>query len=998
MNSPGITGSMILPQQPASTVEAPELGAIPSSSKASASPEIADTPLSIQSNYETLFNLAPIGYLIVYEDMTIREINRAAASLLGTPRLELLGNPLILYAQAQYRDSLRTHFRRVFSGHEESIELDFDHPAGPVRVQLHSARIQESATERPCYLCSLIDLSGRQNTQDELVRHQARLKALQIEQTKRTAELQDQLLEESTNRRKAQQEARLHSQAVQARSLELDRLRRDLADQTTKQQHTEQHLARLQQHLTRLTQGLTEPSAPLAEPKSSAFSTPNELPSPEQLHQIHHQLLGRIEKLDAGLRRRQVAAEPKIRLVLRLLAQSDRLRRMRVNPHGRIPVQSLEQSLRTTEILLQKTCRLNSIAAWQYDSACGQWVTCTGLALLMGDRKGGIEPDYAAFCTSIVPEDRQTFRQILQSLPSDPPIQVADIRLVQNNGTIRLVRHTLESILQPDKTVRLSAAVIDITAWKKSESHKTRCLQRLSRLGRDQIVGLSVQRDQLLLEQSSLNAQVEDLRRQRSVLENRIETLQAGLGDLRQKHGAERERNRQLVTQFRKHKDRLTQLVGERTRQIEDIRRSVNARHQSLQARISELTLQLGESQSLADQRQREIECLQQQSIRQQQTAQLQGIRERDSFESRIRELTDSLAAAHIDIENHRRITAESQIEHRQQIQSLQSSLAESESTADHLNDNLEQLRRQYDALATQASEEIERLKADLAMARRDLLGSQSECRRLTGESQTARNENLLEVQQLRHHLDSTLQTVARLQEQIQSQQSQSEQSTLALRSDLDNLGSRLAESQIDFEAFLRMVRDDIQRLLARFQTATDNEELPKLADQIAELADIAHLLIATGRIDEVSNVDTQSLVEGILDSFHDWIDQTGVRIDIGPLPPCLADGNLLARVFVELIDNALKFLAPDRPGRIAINAWAQEHQWFCQIEDNGIGMAPDRIDRAFELGFQLAPNTPGRGLGLAFVHRIVNLHRGRIEVDSQAGHGTRILLALPLD
>ncbi len=1109
MNSPATTGPSIFVQQSASTVEVLTSRANLPSTEPLVLHNPADDLQAIQSNYETLFNLAPVGYLVVYEDLVIREVNRTAASLLGIPRSEILGNPLIGYTQARFRDSLLTHFRRVFSGHEECVELGFDNPAGRFTAQLHSVRIQDPSTERPRCLCSMIDLSGRQNTREELVRHQARLKSLQIEQTKRMAELQDRLLEESTIRRKAQHEARLHFQAVEERSEELERMRQRLADQAAQQQHTEQHLSCLQQHLTRLTQAPLDPPSPSNESASSAASMADELPSPDHLHKLHHRLQARIYKLDAALRRRQAAVEPKIRLVLHLLAQSDRLRILLAEhpqrsasaiPVSGIQCRSIEQSLWINETLLQKTCRLNAVAAWHYDPAVQQWLFCSGLALLMGLRDDGPESDTAAFCAAIVPEDRKSLQQLLQSPPQDQPSLVIDHRITRADGAVRHLRHTVEIHRQPDNTIRLSAAVVDITAWKKNELHRTQCLQRLRGLGHDQVEWLAAQRDELMLEQTRLQTQIDELHRQRIVIETRLETQQTELSELRRQHAAEREQNRNLVAQFRKHKDRLVQLVGERTRQIQDIRQSVDPRHKTQQARIVELSVQFRESQSLADQRRRQLDDMQQhharhsaelqqtidgltgqrdqlqqrldklssvetqvrevtqvrdhliaeltrvrkeleeqarsataqtkglqsrlhsqaeqadqanaqwlaqiQSLetrltaetRQVQAGQLQLLSDRESFESRIRELTDSLAAARQDLENHRRITVESHVEHLEQRQSLQSALTETESKAGHLNENIEQLRRQHDAFATQSSDEIDRLKTDLAEARHDLLSTQSECRHLTAESQAVRGENLREVQQLRHNLDLTHQTVARLQEQLQSQQSQSEQSALALRSDLDNLRSRLSESQADFEAFLPMVRDDIHRLLDRFQTSTDNAELPRLASQIAELADIAHLLIATGRIEEITTVDTQSLVEGILDSFHDGIEQTAVRIELGQLPGCRADVNLLTQVFVELVDNALKFLAPDRPGLIAITAWTQERQWLYQIEDNGIGMAPDQIDRAFELGIQLAPNTPGRGLGLAFVRRIVNLHHGRIEVDSAPGIGTRILLALPLD
>lgn len=998
MNGPAVTGTSIVQRQPLVSVEPLRPCATHPWVDASHGHHPGVDLPPIQSNFDTLFNLAPVGYLIAYEDMAIREVNHTAESLLGISRQELLGNPLILYAQVQYRESLRTHFRRVFSGHEESIELSFDHLGGSVPVQLHSARIPQTTTHRPCCLCSLIDLSGRQNTQDELIRHQARLKALQIEQTKRVAELQDRLLEESTIRRKAQQEARLHSQAVRERSEELDRLRRELSDQTAKQEHTEQHLARLQQHLTRLTQGLIESSVPPADLKSSVAQPPDELPSPEHLHQLHHRLLGRIDKLDAGLRRRQAAMEPKIRLVLRLLAQSDRLRRLQADHPEQVVVRSLEHSLRINETLLQKTCRLNSLAAWQYNPVRGQWILCIGLALIMGNRKDGLEPDPKTFCDSVIPEDRPILRQILQSPPSNPRIRIVDLRVARENGAVRHVRHTFEILPQPDKTVRLSAVVVDITAWKKSESCKTRCLQRIGRLGRDQIEVLSAQRDQLLLEQSCLQTQIEDLSRQRHVLENRIESLQAGLAELRQLYGAERERNRQLVIQFRKHKDRLVQLVGERTRQIEDIRRSVEARQKSQQASIAELTVQLRESRSLANQYLRRYEELQERSVQQQQAAQLQLFNDRESYASRIRKLTDALAAAQQNAETQQRNAIEFQSEFLEQRESLQSALVDAEEKAVCLGDNLRQLSSRYTTLALQASEEIERLKTDLAHARCERLASQSEHKRDINEAQTARDNAIREVQRIQSDLDLSQQTIADLQKQLQSQQDQSQSLSQSLQSELENTSYRLDESLRDLAGFAQMIREDIHQMLSHIQQGIDRSEWSDLASHIAELGDIADLLIETRQLGNPTDVDVQSLVESVLDSFQDRIHQAGVQIELGPLPECRADAHLLARIFFELIDNALKFLAPRRPGRIIITAWTGEGQWFFQIQDNGIGIHPDQIDRAFGFGVQLTPGTPGRGLGLALVRRIVNLHNGRIEVESQYGHGTRILFSLPLD
>ncbi|NLH16203.1 MAG: PAS domain S-box protein [Phycisphaerae bacterium] len=998
MNGPAVPGTSIVHRQSSATVEPLRPCANHSPIESSSCHQSGGDLPSLQSNFEMLFNLAPIGYLILYEDMAIREVNHTAESLLGISRQELLGNPLILYAPVPFRESLRIHFRRVFSGHEESIELRFDHPGGSVPVQLHSARIPQTTTHRPCCLCSLIDLSGRQNTQDELIRHQARLKALQIEQAKRVAELQDRLLEESTIRRKAQQEARLHSQTVQERSEELDRLRRDLAEQATKQLQTEQHLTRLQQHLSRLTQGFVKPDIGPTQSGSSESPISEELPSPEHLHQIHHRLLSRIEKLDEGVRRRQAAMEPKIRLVLRLLAQADRLRRLRTENPERTSRQSLDQSLQTNETLLQKTCRLNSLAAWQYDPVREQWIVGIGRVMLMGNCKEGFESDPTIFYDSVIPEDRSLLRRILQSTPSNPRIQIVDLRLARENGTIRHIRHTLEILPQPDNTIRISAVVVDITAWKKSEFCKTRLLHRIGRLGRDQIDILSTQRDQLLLEQSSLQTQIEDLSRQRHVLGNRIETLQKGLASLRQQYANERERNRQLVSQFRKHKERLTRLVGERTRQIEDIRRSVETRIRNQRACIADLTVQLDESRSLAEQHLRRYEQLQQRAIQQQQSAQLQLVNDRESYTSRIRELTDALVAAQQNAEMQRRNAIEFQSEFHEQRESLQSALVDAEEKAVRLGDNLQQLTSRYNTLAIQASEEIERLKTELAHSRCERLASQSEYKRDIDDVQTARDNAISEIQRIQSALDLSHQTIADLQKQLQSQQDQSQSLSQSLQSELENLRYRLGESLRDLAGFAQMIRGDIQQILSHIQQGTNHSEWSDLASHIAELGDIADLLIVTRQLGNRTNVDVQSVVESVLDSFQNWIQQAGVQIEIGPLPECHADAHLLARLFYELIDNALKFLVPRRPGRIIITSRTGEGKWFFHIQDNGIGMHSDQIDQAFDLGVQLTPRTPGRGLGLAIVRRIVNLHNGHLEVQSQPGNGTGILVALPLD
>jgi CheY-like chemotaxis protein len=110
-----------------------------------------------------------------------------------------------------------------------------------------------------------------------------------------------------------------------------------------------------------------------------------------------------------------------------------------------------------------------------------------------------------------------------------------------------------------------------------------------------------------------------------------------------------------------------------------------------------------------------------------------------------------------------------------------------------------------------------------------------------------------------------------------------------------------------------------------------------------------------------------------------------------------LADRSLLAKVFQNLISNAIKFRS-DRPPRIAIDATEQDGAWTFSISDNGIGIAPEHRERLFKLFQRLNPHGsfPGSGIGLATCRRIVERRGGRIWADSTPGAGATFRFTVP--
>jgi PAS domain S-box-containing protein len=116
-----------------------------------------------------------------------------------------------------------------------------------------------------------------------------------------------------------------------------------------------------------------------------------------------------------------------------------------------------------------------------------------------------------------------------------------------------------------------------------------------------------------------------------------------------------------------------------------------------------------------------------------------------------------------------------------------------------------------------------------------------------------------------------------------------------------------------------------------------------------------------------------------------------GLDSDLG----VIADGQRLRRVFANVISNALE-AAQQRPdARVEVALYPREGQAVVEVTDNGEGMAPEARGKIFRPFFTTKPT--GTGLGLVIVKKIMDLHRGQIEVDSTPGLGTSVRLVIPV-
>jgi Na+/proline symporter/signal transduction histidine kinase len=118
-------------------------------------------------------------------------------------------------------------------------------------------------------------------------------------------------------------------------------------------------------------------------------------------------------------------------------------------------------------------------------------------------------------------------------------------------------------------------------------------------------------------------------------------------------------------------------------------------------------------------------------------------------------------------------------------------------------------------------------------------------------------------------------------------------------------------------------------------------------------------------------------------------------------LPPLPADRDRLMQVLINLLSNAVKACPPGGTGRIGVLAWPAADALLLCVEDNGKGIASAEhhqiFDKFFQAQHQSLRKPEGSGLGLAITKKIVELHQGRIWVESAPEQGARFFVELPL-
>lgn len=181
------------------------------------------------------------------------------------------------------------------------------------------------------------------------------------------------------------------------------------------------------------------------------------------------------------------------------------------------------------------------------------------------------------------------------------------------------------------------------------------------------------------------------------------------------------------------------------------------------------------------------------------------------------------------------------------------------------------------------------------------------------------------------------------------------------------------------------------ERLTADLQRISEaTEKMHRLLNELLELSRVGR---AMSKIEEVSFGE---IVQDALKRVEGQITEKQVEVKVGSdLPNIYVDKERLIEVIQNLVDNAIKFMGMQKKPCIEIGMWQKDKQIIYFVKDNGIGIKQEFHERIFGLFDKLDSESSGTGVGLALVKRIIEVHGGKIWVESEVGKGTTFLFTL---
>lgn len=201
----------------------------------------------------------------------------------------------------------------------------------------------------------------------------------------------------------------------------------------------------------------------------------------------------------------------------------------------------------------------------------------------------------------------------------------------------------------------------------------------------------------------------------------------------------------------------------------------------------------------------------------------------------------------------------------------------------------------------------------------------------------------------------------------------------------------------ITITGFLGLLEQD----MAAGDSAQMQDSMAYISKAAVRMEQLLNDLLELSRIGRLDNppeeVPLGELAREAVDMVAGRLAERGVQVEIAPdLPILYGDRPRLRAVLQNLIDNAVKFMGDQPAPRIEVGTRCQGQELVYYVRDNGIGIDPRHHEKVFDLFEKLDSKVAGTGAGLAIVKRVVEVHGGRVWVESQGqGQGSTFCFTL---
>jgi len=223
----------------------------------------------------------------------------------------------------------------------------------------------------------------------------------------------------------------------------------------------------------------------------------------------------------------------------------------------------------------------------------------------------------------------------------------------------------------------------------------------------------------------------------------------------------------------------------------------------------------------------------------------------------------------------------------------------------------------------------------------------------------------------------------------------------------------KLEEKNKELEQFTRVASHDLKqpaRTISSFSSLIQRRYKREIPDEVSEylefissastrminlLDDLLNYAVTGNSKGKMSTIDLNEVLKESIENLDAQISESKAILEISDLPIVKGYRSYLTLLFQNIISNGIKFQPENQQAEINITTKKDTRYHVITFQDNGIGIEKKYLDSIFNTFTRLHSKKEyeGSGIGLATCKKIVNIHQGKIEVESEPGAGTRISL-----